>query len=70
MIEEITEMQLAAADAVNSRRFAWFQIALHISRVDLLAQKNIVLQETLAQLWLSLAKAAPYLKTTMPNNMV
>lgn len=57
-------------DEINLRRFAWFQIASSLKRLEIFAEKEQIIAEIGAKIWLLIAQDAPILKIILPNNVV
>ena len=57
-------------DPINSRRFLWFVMAMHVTRLDQLATLDATLVNQAVALWLQLADAGRYVPRLLESNVV
>ncbi len=63
-------LEEVAQDPINSRRFVWFAMAMHVTRLDKLAAHDPAMAEQAVTLWLQLADAGKYIPRLLENNIV
>ncbi len=69
-ILDCSEKQVAANDEINTRRYAWFMWAAMLYRMREIATRDESKLEILGEIWCDIARAAPFLKSLLPDNVV
>lgn len=69
-ILECAEKQPLQKDQINSRRYAWFMWAAMLYKMREASDGNNELREMLGEVWCDIARAAPLLKSLLPDNVV
>lgn len=57
-------------DPINSRRYTWFVLGMHVIRLDEIAARNDALVEVALNVWLQLAESARYIPKLLESNIV
>jgi hypothetical protein len=57
-------------DPINSRRYAWFVMAMHVTRLDQIAARDAAIVEQAVGIWLRLANAGRYIPKLLAGNIV
>jgi len=65
-----SRMESLQADRINSRRYAWFLIAAHVTRLDRLAEDEVRIRDCAIDNWLKLADAGRYIRHLLAVNVV
>lgn len=69
-IRDCAERQAVAKDEIDTRRYAWFMWAAMLYRMGAIADGEPSKIEKLGEVWCDLARAAPFLKALLPDNVV
>ncbi|MEQ1717037.1 MAG: hypothetical protein ABL907_13805 [Hyphomicrobium sp.] len=64
------QMDVSASDPINSRRWTWFAMALHLVRLDRMAEANPSLRRQAAANWLLVADAGKSIPKLLEWNEV
>lgn len=58
------------ADPINARRYAWFLIAAHVTKLDRLAENTPSIRQRAVDNWIRLADAGLYIRQLLASNVV